>query len=219
MPRQLSHLLLLLYIVNSACTFDKQEIGSTLNSSKTDSLEALQEEPIRNDTTDFQDAFEQFSIALQAADTVALNRFIHPELGIWLIEQPGAVPAYAHFRSIQAVRRSYQNLPFASLKEQVQACELQERQEFPEFSCAWMDQGRSGFTEDGCFYHNATDFKTTDMWRYASLSPQQEQQVQETQRQVQKTILHTRSSFRFHFAYDGAHWRLLFVDLRVPCSA
>ncbi|GAB3529387.1 hypothetical protein GCM10027443_08600 [Pontibacter brevis] len=189
------------------------------------SLEAVQEEPQRRedtpgrDTMSFEVAFEHFFRALQAGDTVGLNQFVSPRLGVWLIEQPGAVPAYSHFRSIQAVQRSYQNQPFTSVREQMQECDLQERQEFPKFDCAWMDRGRTGFAEDGCFFRNTTDFKNTDMWRYANLTPQQEEQVQQMQQQVQKTVLHTHSSFRFYFAHDGERWRLLFADLRMPCSA
>ena len=150
---------------------------------------------------------------------MGLNQFISPQQGFWLIEQPGAVPAYTHFQSIQEVQRSYQNQPFTSIKEQMKECNLQERQEFPQFDCAWMDRGRTGYAEDGCFYKNTTNFKTSDMWKYASLEKQQEEQVQKMQQQVQKTVLHTRSSYRFHFAHDGEKWRLLFADLRVPCSA
>ncbi|RDV13266.1 hypothetical protein DXT99_20540 [Pontibacter diazotrophicus] len=220
-------LLLLLLSFNSACTPEQQNSDDerTLSSSGIDSLEAVQEEPQRKedtpgtDTMSFEVAFEHFFRALQAGDTVGLNQFVSPERGLWLIEQPGAVPAYTHFQNIQAVQRSYQNQPFTSITEQMQECDLQERQEFPEFDCAWMDRGRSGFAEDGCFFRDATDFHTSDMWQYANLNPEQEEQVQRMQQQVQKTVLHTRTSYRFHFAHDGERWRLLFADLRVPCSA
>lgn len=220
-------LLLLLIAFNSACSSEQQTTNHarSLSSSGIDSLEAVQEEPQRKkdtpgrDTMSFEVAFEHFFRALQAGDTVALNQFVSPQQGVWLIEQPGAVPAYTHFRSIQEVQRSYQNQPFTSIREQIQECDLQERQEFPEFDCGWMDRGRSGYAADGCFFRDATDFKNSDMWRYADLNPQQEEQVQRMQQQVQKTVLHTRSSFRFHFAHDGNRWRLLFADLRVPCSA
>jgi len=226
MHRYLLYLLLLFPVLPGGCRSDEQKAGRSGNTARgaaSDALEAVQEEPVRqagrSDTTDFPAAFAQFFAALQAEDTAALGRYIDPQKGIWLIEQPGAVPAYTHFQTIRAVQRHYQHKPFTSLKEQLQACELEERQEFPRFDCAWMDKGRSGYAADGCFYHNTTDFKTSDMWRYASLSPQQEQEVQQLQQQVLKTVLHTRSSYRFYFTYDGTYWRLLFADMRTPCSA
>ncbi|MFD3003271.1 hypothetical protein ACFS7Z_23110 [Pontibacter toksunensis] len=219
--------LLLLSALYSACTSEQKgaDGSGTLSSSGIDSLEAVQEEPQRkentpgSDTISFEVAFEHFFKALQAGDTVGLNQFISPQHGFWLIEQPGAVPAYTHFSNIQQVQRSYQDQPFTSIRDQMQECSLQERQEFPEFNCAWMDRGRTGFAADGCFYKNTTDFKTSDMWKYASLEDEQEKHVQQMQQQVQKTVLHTRSYFRFHFAHDGERWRLLFADLRMPCSA
>ncbi len=189
-----------------------------------DSLLTTQEEPPQEaeamDTASFEQAFGRFFGALQAGDTAALNQFVDAEQGLWLIEQPGAVPAYSHFRTIQQVQRKYQQQPFISINQQVKECQLQQRDVFPEFDCADMDQGATGFAEDGCFYTFETaSFQSTDMWQYADLSEQQAQQVQEMQQQVQATVLHTGSSFRFHFGYRNGQWHLLFADLRVPCSA
>lgn len=185
------------------------------------SPETLQDEPQRKqtDSTSFAAAFTAFFDALQAQDTAALNAFIDPQQGFWLIEQPGAVPAYTHYNSVQQVKRSYQDQPFVSIAAQMQACALQPRALFPEFDCAMMDNGGSGYAENGCFYTSGKVFRGNDMWQYASLNKQQEKQVQDLQRRVQQSVLHTYTSFRFHFGYDGQHWRLYFADLRVPCSA
>ncbi|OKL42112.1 hypothetical protein [Pontibacter flavimaris] len=193
---------------------------------RVDSLEAVQEEPqpasqpADPDTAAFADAFNQFFSALQAGDTAALNRFVEADQGLWLIEQPGAMPAYSHFTSIQQVQREYQQRPFTSINQEVKACQLEHRDTFPGFDCADMDGGSTGFAEDGCFYTFKTaNFQHTDMWQYADLSEQQAQQVQELQQQVQATVLHTGTSYRFHFGYRNGRWLLLFADLRVPCSA
>ncbi len=193
---------------------------------RVDSLEAVQEEPQRAeqpetpDTAAFAAAFNQFFNALQSGDTAALNSFVGAEHGLWLIEQPGAVPAYSHFRSIEQVQRKYQQRPFTSINQEVKACQLQHRDTFPGFNCADMDGGATGFAEDGCFYTFSTSgFQSTDMWQYAELSEQQAQQVQELQQQVEATVLHTGTSYRFHFGYRHGRWLLLFADLRVPCSA
>ncbi|GHA74498.1 hypothetical protein [Pontibacter akesuensis] len=220
-----SCLFLLLLCLLASCGNDgKQEDTTPLT--QTDAMEAVQEEPLRTkapavaDTANFQEAFNQFFSALQAGDTAALNSFVAEKAGVWLIEQPGAVPAYTHFSSIQAVKRSYRQLPFTSINQQVQQCQLQQRQTLPSFDCANMDQGSTGFAEDGCFYTTATeDFRNTDMWKYASLTKEQATQVQQLQQQVDVTVLHTASSYRFHFGYRNGRWHLLFADLRVPCSA
>ncbi|MDX5420777.1 MAG: hypothetical protein LPK07_02565 [Hymenobacteraceae bacterium] len=222
--------LLALLILLASCGSDQPttetvETDRTLTSEGIDSLEAVQAENQRKDNTppgdtiSFEAAFSRFMTALQAGDTVSLNQYIHPEYGLWLIEQPGAVPAFSHFRRIQEVKRNYQNRPFSSINTEVRNCDLQQRNNFPEFDCAWMDQGKSGYAEDGCFYSTSPSFINSDMWKYASLSEQQQQLVQRAQKQVQITVLHTRSSYQFHFNHDGERWRLLFADLRIPCSA
>ncbi|GAB3822382.1 hypothetical protein GCM10028895_26770 [Pontibacter rugosus] len=197
-----------------------------MGNTKIDSLQAVQEEPLRTsyseeaDTAIFAQAFNQFFSAMQSGDTVALNNFIDPKQGFWVIEQPGAMPAYTHYKVIQKVRRKYQNKPFTSITEEVKQCQLVQREELPNFDCGAMDQGRSGFTEEGCFYTTQTkDFRHTDMWKYANLSNQRAEQVQDMQEQVDITVLHTATSYRFHFGYRNGSWRLFFADLRVPCSA
>ncbi len=171
------------------------------------------------DSMTFEAAFSKFFTALQAHDTATLNTFIHPQRGFWLIEQPGALPAYTHFGTIQDVKREFQGRPFTSLSNDIQVCDLVMNQNFPEFDCALLENGASGFTEDGCFYASDTMFKKNDMWQYASLTPQQQQQVQALQQLVQFKVLHTATSFRFYFGYEAGKWRLYFADLRVPCSA
>ncbi|CAM3831684.1 hypothetical protein POKO110462_21420 [Pontibacter korlensis] len=207
-----------------ACGIDGR--NSNLGDERINSLEAVQEEPQRMgqpeepDAAMFEKAYQQFFSALQAADTAALNNFIDAAQGFWLIEQPGAVPAYAHYATVQEVKWEYLQQPFTSINQQVKECQLQQRKAFPKFDCAAMDGGASGFSEDGCFYtFNTSSFKNSDMWQYASLSAQQEEQVQKLQQQVQATVLHTNSAFRFHFGYNKGRWQLLFADLRVPCSA
>lgn len=223
MPRPLFHLLLLLYILNSACTSDKREgisSGATLNSSGTDSLEALQEEPVRNDTTDFQDAFEQFFATLQAADTAALNQFVHPELGIWLIEQPGAVPKMTHVSDISAFKREYQERSFFTVAEEMKECDLSE-EPFPTFDCTDMnyEAGETGYSKDGCFVWKPDKFQKSGYWDYANLTPSQIGQIKAMLPLVQRSVLHTNTSFEFHFGFVDQQWRLLFAKLIYPCSA
>lgn len=223
MPRPRFHLLLLLYILNSACTSDKREgisSGTTLNSSGTDSLEALQEEPVRNGTIEFQDAFGQFFTVLQAADTAALNRFIHPQLGIWLIEQPGAVPKMTQVNDISAFKREYQERAFFTVAEEMKECDLSE-ESFPTFDCADMnyEAGETGYSKDGCFVWKPDKFQKSGYWDYANLVPSQIRQIKVTLPLVRRSVLHTNTSFEFHFGFVDQQWRLLFAKLIYPCSA
>ncbi|WP_128396960.1 hypothetical protein [Botryobacter ruber] len=170
------------------------------------------------DTVDFEKAFQQFFAALQAADTAALQQFIHPAHGLWIIEQPGAVPKMTHVQHIGQFKREYQDRSFLTVKDEVQQCNLAE-EPFPKFDCADMEGGRTGYSKDGCFAWNADKFKQSGYWDYASLSDEQMRQVKNTLPLVQKSVLHTKTSFEFHFGYVDGHWRLLFAKLIYPCSA
>lgn len=222
MLRHLFHLLLLALLLYSCTSEKRQSKGSsnTTNSSGTDSVEALQEEPARNDTPDFRVAFRQFFTALQATDTVALNRFIHPELGIWLIEQPGAVPKMTHVNDISAFKREYQERDFFTVAEEVKECDLSE-EPFPTFDCADMnyEAKKTGYSKDGCFVWKPDKFQKSGYWDYANLAPSQIGKIKITLPLVWRSVLHTNTSFEFHFGFVDQQWRLLFAKLIYPCSA
>lgn len=227
--RNFLHFLLLIYILQSACTPDKPETdspGSALGSAAMDSLEAVQEEPQReqptsgSDTIRFEVAFEQFMAALQASDTVRLNQFISPQNGLWVIEQPGALPRMTHVRDISAFKRDYQNRSFFTVREEVRECDLKE-EAWPTFDCADMDYdaGKTGYSKDGCFVWQPGKFQKSGYWNYASLQPEEIQQIERTLPLVHKSVLHTQTSFEFHFGYLDGKWQLLFAKLIYPCSA
>lgn len=219
---------LIIFIVAllGACTSgdDRNNSGEHKIRAAPDSLSALQEEPNKKgtsqeiDTLDFEIAFNRFFAALQTADTAVLNQFIHSELGVWIIEQPGAVPKMTRVTDLRLFKREYQNRSFFTVSQEVKACDLVE-EPFPDFDCAAMDEGHTGYTKDGCFAWNPDKFLTSGYWNYASLTETQIDQVKATLPLVQKSVLHTRTSFEFHFGYVNRQWRLLFSKLIYPCSA
>jgi hypothetical protein len=191
-----------------------------------DSLEAVQEEHqhMQNtpgtDTISFDVAFAQFWSALQAKDTVRLNQFISPAQGLWLIEQPGALPKMTQVTDIRSFGREYQNRSFFTIAEEVKECDLSE-EPFPTFDCADMnyDMGQSGYSKEGCFVWQPDKFQKSGYWDYASLSDPEIEKIKATLPLVQKSVLHTATSFEFHFGYVNQQWRLLFAKLIYPCSA
>ncbi|GAB3198324.1 hypothetical protein GCM10027293_14870 [Pontibacter aydingkolensis] len=176
--------------------------------------------PQASATTDFNAAFARFFEDLHNADTAGINQFIHPMHGLWIIEQPGAMPKMTQVFAIQKFGREYQNRSFFTIAQEVQQCDLIE-EAFPSFDCADMnyDAGKTGYSEDGCFVWDAEKFKKSGYWNYASLSPDQIHLVKTTLPLVQKSVLHTQSSFEFHFGYLDGQWHLLFAKIIYPCSA
>ncbi len=213
-------------ITITGCGTGNDNITSQQKQEQIDSLQSVQEEPQRKgstpagDTTSFEVAFQAFFSALQASDTTAINQFIHPKYGLWIIEQPGALPRMTQVSNIKAFKREYQSRSFFTVAQEVQSCELHE-EPFPKFDCADMnyEAGKTGFSKDGCFVWKPEKFQKSGYWNYASLSPDQIESIKATLPLLQRSVLHTRTSFEFHFGYADGSWRLFFAKLIYPCSA
>jgi hypothetical protein len=166
-------------------------------------------------------AWQQFDHAIRAHDTLALQRLLDPAVGLWVLEQPGAMPRVTHVAHVRNFRRDYQSLPIFSLADQLMSCTAPVAvKQLPKFDCGQQTDSTSGFTREGCFVSAATDFHRLDVWPYATVVGGTAAAGKAAQARATRTILQTRFSFKFHFARsaDGT-WRLVFLDLRIPCSA
>ncbi|MEJ8756341.1 hypothetical protein WG947_05005 [Pontibacter sp. H259] len=209
-----------------SCTSETKQPESQPVKESIDSLEAVQEEPVREqtnvkaDTIAFETAFTRFFKALQQSDTATINTFIHPTHGLWVIEQPGAMPKMSLVHDIRTFKREFQNRSFLTIKDEVKTCNLL-TEAWPAFDCADMnyDAGQSGYSKDGCFVAGPAKFQKSGYWNYASLSEQEIQTIKNTLPYLQKSVLHTATSFEFHFGFIEGYWRLLFTKFIYPCSA
>ncbi|WP_299819795.1 hypothetical protein [uncultured Pontibacter sp.] len=214
--QKLSRLLMALLLL-SACSTDR----SASNTAETDPAASdTTAKPSASATTDFDAAFARFFEALHNSDTAAINQFIHPTYGLWIIEQPGAVPKMTQVYDISKFGREYQSKSFFTIAPEVQHCKLT-KEAFPAFDCAEMnyDAGKTGFSKDGCFVWEPDKFKSSGYWNYANLSESQLQRIKETLPHIQRSVLHTKTAFEFHFGYVDAQWHLLFTKIIYPCSA
>lgn len=212
------------WLLLSSCSSEDRMPVNEAEQEGVDSVEAVQEEPMRenydSDTIAFEEAFSLFFAALQTSDTTTLNRFIAPSHGLWVIEQPGAMPKMTRVTDIRHFRREFEGRSFFTVRNEVKDCYLEEA-EWPTFDCADMDydKGRSGYSKDGCFVWHPGKFTNSGYWNYASLSESEIQTIKESLPFVQRSVLHTATSFEFHFGFIDGHWRLLFSKLIYPCSA
>ncbi|WP_299703320.1 hypothetical protein [uncultured Pontibacter sp.] len=204
----------------------REDSLATEQSEEQKRLEEVQEEHLRRnnaagpDTVSFETAFARFFQALHASDTAAVNQFIHPDYGIWIIEQPGAMPKMTHTTDIRHFKREYQDRSLFTVREEVKACDLQD-EAWPTFDCADMnyDSGQSGYSKDGCFVSGPDKFQKSGYWDYASLSEPDIKRIRASLPLLQKSVLHTATSFEFHFGQVEGQWQLLFAKLIYPCSA
>jgi hypothetical protein len=189
-------------------------------------LEQVQEEHQRRSTTagldtiSFETAFARFLQALHTSDTVAVNQFIHLDYGLWVIEQPGALPRMTNITDIRHFQREFENRSFFTVGDEVKTCDLKE-EPWPSFDCADMDydKDQSGYSKEGCFVSAPDKFQKSAYWDYTSLSEADIKRILAALPLLQKSVLHTASSFEFHFGQVDGQWQVLFVKLIYPCSA
>jgi len=168
-------------------------------------------------------AWRQLETALRTRDAAALTQLIDPAVGLWVLEQPGAVPAVTRITNLSSFRRSYQGLPLVSVGAQLMNCpQLRALPALPDAACGLQTEQNAGFALSGCLSGPASSFRQMDLWPYASVKGGTAAQGQAAQRRCTHTVLQTQTGFRFHFAQPatpGGRWHLIFIDLRTPCIA
>ena len=190
---------------------------------KPDSAAARTENPVMPADTSVAGAWLLLEGALRGHDAAVLNQLIDPEFGLWILEQPGAVPLVTRVAEVGAFRRSTQALPLFSLDKQLMSCpQLRSVARLPEADCGLQTKRNAGFAQQGCFAGPATAFRGLDFWPSATVKGGTAAQGKAAQGRTGRTVLQTRTGFRFHFAKSagvGGRWRLIFIDLREPCMS
>ncbi|WP_205504196.1 hypothetical protein [Rufibacter psychrotolerans] len=186
-----------------------------------DTLNAVQEEVVRKPhpahQEEFATFFKRFEQAIQQQDATAFNQTIAPEPGLYLIDNPGAVPRFTRVADIKVYKRTGAGeRPFFTIRESFNKCDLQEAEQLPTVTCLGDN---NNFSRQGCFVTDGTAFHGNTAYRHAGLSQAEERRISQAQLLVSKTVLHTRSGFKFHFGRINGQWRVLFIELTAPCSA
>ena len=197
--------------------------GATGNPPKPDSAAARTENPVMPADTSVAGAWLLLEGALRGHDAAVLNQLIDPEFGLWVLEQPGAMPLVTRVAEVGAFRRANLDLPLFSLDKQLMSCpQLRVVPQLPEADCGLQTKQNAGFARQGCFAGPATAFRALDVWPSATVKGGTSAQGKAAQGRAVRTVLQTRTGFRFHFAKSagaGGRWRLIFIDLREPCIA
>ena len=193
------------------------------NPPKPDSSAARTENPVMPADTSVAGAWLLLEGALRGHDAAVLNQLIDPEFGLWVLEQPGAMPLVTRVAEVGAFRRANQDLPLFSLDKQLMNCpQLRVVPLLPEADCGLQTKQNAGFARQGCFAGPATAFRALDVWPSATVKGGTAAQGKAAQGRAVRTVLQTRTGFRLHFAKSagaGGRWRLIFIDLREPCIA
>lgn len=156
--------------------------------------------------------YNQLITSIENNEAIAFNRFIHPDLGLCIIEQDGAMPQMRNGKDISRFRTNAGKTIF-ELDKAALRCELKE-EELPKVDC-----DKPGlWSKAGCYTEAVNHFKDEKIWEHCNLQPKEEEMAARSAATITRTVINTKG-YRFYFSEIGGKWFLTFLDLRIPCSA
>ena len=199
----------------AACSNDHDTAsGQNDTLSKKDSVkkEISENLPPSEDFKQFEWIYSSF-VASATYTVKSFDVFIDKEEGLWIISSNGAVPQMTHVNTIRGVL-NYKNDTLVPMDHDMMVCELK-NEDIPRTDC---DQA-SSWSKNGCFTSEHNTFKTERIWDYAGLNDNDAKTVEELAGKITRAVVNTRGNMRMYFMLKNGSWYLVFLDLRIPCSA
>ncbi|RAK63853.1 hypothetical protein [Hymenobacter edaphi] len=187
--------------------------------------EVIKEKPLpaaramQADTT-VAGAFLRWAEAVRRADTAAVNAFISPAHGLWVLEQPGALPLLTRVTDVRRLRRSQPQPSFFTLAAELMPCLRPTVVDtLPTATCDGPPGNEAGFARTGCLLGPARAAALSSIWDHATLRGGSAAQGRAAIATGRYAVLQTDTGYRFYWARIAGQWWLVLLDLRVPCSA
>lgn len=156
--------------------------------------------------------YRQLVSSIDNNDPRSFNGFIHPEYGLCIIEQNGAMPQMRNGKDISRYKTVAGKTLFEADKSKLH-CELKE-EELPRVDCNKPEL----WSKAGCFTQEVNTFKDEKIWEYCNLQKKEQEIAAKSAATITRTVINT-AGYRFYFSRIEGRWYLTFIDLRVPCSA
>jgi len=205
-----SYSLLILFLLCSSCD---EHIETNRNEKAISEIDNSSE-PLDSLQTSTLIIYQELAAAIIKRDTALLNRFIHPNSGLWVIESNGAMPSARKLTSIPAFdnankKKHIFNFDTTHLNRKP----LQES--LPLIDC---NAGPDFYTKTGCFIEETNPLISTELWKYCNVDDDQQIEIEQLTLQISATVVNT-SEFTAYFGKMDNKWYLLFIDIRTPCEA
>ncbi|HEY4800831.1 MAG TPA: hypothetical protein VII99_17265 [Bacteroidia bacterium] len=190
--RNRKHLVFFIAAIFFSCNSSEQKETAIVAKEKKDSVRRSSEKA---------NAQSDFISVLKGINSSTINQFIHPEKGLWLTQQAGAVPQMTNTSQVD------KNFPvdFSEVKEE----------EIAKVNCDF----KTFWTKGGCFAQKVNTFLEEKIWIYASLSKEDQDKIEALAKTISYTVVNTSLNARYYFSQLNGKWYLLFADLRKPCEA
>lgn len=168
--------------------------------------------PPSTDIKQFEWIYSSF-VAASTYSTKDFNIFIHPEHGLWIIRTNGALPQMKRVTDIAPEKGVDGDSLIPFNREKMIATPIADA--LPEVNCDMP----SFWSKNGCFTSETNTFKESRIWESAGLNDNDANKAKELADKITRVVVNTEMNMRFYFAEISGTWYLLFLDMRVPCSA
>lgn len=166
-----------------------------------------------NTPEDFREVYTDFFTAVKDVNENRFNDYIHPEIGLFIIQQDGAMPSLTHITDIAKFKRSNDKKHFFAFNTDVIGIELIE-QELPKINCEEFD----GYDKQGCFAQEVNKLAATKFWDFVETSADVKSKCESTANTIKWTVINT-ANYGYYFSQINGKWYITFIDMRQPCSA
>ncbi len=201
-------------VLISSCGSDEttsqtQDTLSAKDSVKKNITESL---PPNEDFKQFEWIYSSF-VAAATYNVKSTDVFINKDAGLWVITSNGAMPTMVHVFTTKGLL-NFKNDSLIPIDRNSMVCELLNA-EIPKPDC---DQA-SFWSKNGCFTNENNTFKTEKIWEYAALSDDDSKKAKELAGKISRVVVNTALHMRMYFMLENGSWYLVFLDMRMPCSA
>ncbi len=161
---------------------------------------------------DFNEAYSTFFWALVDKDEKNVNSFIHPEMGMYIIESNGALPSFSLVKDIATYKKISDGKSFFSIDmEKVGTEPLLES--LPEVTC-----DDNVYNKQGCFTQKINKLKDAGIWDLSDIKAEDKNTMELLSETIQYTVVNT-ANYTFYFSQINGFWYVTFIDIRIPCVA
>jgi hypothetical protein len=155
--------------------------------------------------------YKKFCESIKKKNYKALNDFIHPNYGLYVIQLSGAVPLILQVYNIEDFKPINQNKKFLELDFRA----IEEKPLFESLPKVICDV--TIYDKLGCFAEEVNPLLVSQIWNYASLNEKEIQAIESLVETVEITVVNT-SNYTFHFSIINEKWCVTFIDMRIHCT-
>ncbi len=198
----------------SSCGSDTSPAGEKDTLSPKDSVKKQIAEnlPPDDDFKQFEWIYSSF-VAAATYNVKSTDVFIDKDAGLWVITSNGAMPTMVHVNSVRGIL-NYRNDTLIPIDRNSMVCALK-NEEIATPDC----DAKTFWSKDGCFTTTNNTFKSERIWDYAGLNDNDAKKVEELAGEINRVVMNTSLNMKMYFMLKNGSWYLVFLDLRMPCSA